>query len=99
MSEVSDILSATSASNVRAAAANAAELRSAKESAAHSEPIASVHYVNDPLAGLVVTQYLNSSSEVVTQSPPRAVVAYLQDGLTPSGFQPDGERAHTAKTV
>lgn len=99
MTEVSDILSAVSASNVRAAAAGAAELRSAKEATPQSESVASVHFVNDPLAGLVVTQYLNSSSEVVTQTPPRAVVAYLQDGLTAAGFQPDGEAAHTAKTV
>ncbi|MER2519453.1 MAG: hypothetical protein ABTQ34_02060 [Bdellovibrionales bacterium] len=100
MTEVSDILSASSASNARAVAANATELRNAtKDGAARSEPVASVQFVNDPLAGLVVTQYLNSNSEVVTQTPPRAVVAYLQDGLTANGFQPEGKGGHTTKTV
>lgn len=100
MTEVSDILSTTNGSSARAAAVNAAELRNAKEPVSQSESIASVHYVNDPLAGLVVTQYLNSSDEVITQSPPRAVVAYLQDGLTANGFQPEGERlVHKSKTV
>jgi hypothetical protein len=41
--------------------------------------------IDDPLSGVVITQYLNSQDHVITQVPPSAVVAYLQDGLTADG--------------
>ena len=40
----------------------------------------------DPLSGVLVTQFLNESGDVVTQVPSKTVVAYLQNGLTPQGF-------------
>jgi hypothetical protein len=42
--------------------------------------------VDDPVSGIVITQYLNIQGQIVSQVPPSAVVAYLQDGLTSDGF-------------
>jgi hypothetical protein len=46
--------------------------------------------VADPLSGVVITQFLNPSGLVASQVPSRAVVAYLQNGLTPDGFAKSG---------
>lgn len=51
-----------------------------------SEPAASPRFVNNPLAGTVVTQYLSNAGHVVSQFPSTAAVAYLQEGLTAQGF-------------
>jgi hypothetical protein len=40
---------------------------------------------DDPLAGVLVTEQLDSQGQVVSQTPPGAVLAYLRNGLTIDG--------------
>ena len=75
-----------------------ATANAAATSAATSEPtttgdiastptvVSASRYVSDPLARVMITQYLDVNSQVVAQTPPSTVVAYLQNGLTPQGF-------------
>ena len=41
--------------------------------------------LSNPLARVIVTEYLDGSSNVVSQFPSSAVVAYLQNGLSADG--------------
>ena len=41
--------------------------------------------VSDPVAGVVIAQYLSSTGETSMQLPSQAVVAYLRSGLTADG--------------
>jgi hypothetical protein len=45
----------------------------------------SSRFYDDPLAGIVVTEQLDSQGQVVSQNPPGAVLAYLRNGLTVDG--------------
>ena len=42
----------------------------------------------DPIAGVMVTQFLDSNGEVQAQLPSAAAIAYLRVGLTVTGEQP-----------
>jgi len=56
-------------------------------SAASADVVGGSRTLSDPLAKVVITQYLdNSGDQVVFQSPPSTVVAYLQNGLTVNGY-------------
>jgi hypothetical protein len=50
----------------------------------------------DPLSGTVITQLLDNRGKIVSQFPTTAVVAYLQQGLTPEGFPVKATKTTTA---
>jgi len=43
----------------------------------------------DPVAGVMITEYLDSSGKIESQIPSAASVAYLRVGLTANGQQPE----------
>jgi PKD repeat protein len=55
------------------------------KSSAQTVSSATLRFVDDPLSGTVVSQYLNNQGNIVSQTPSRAVIAYLQQGLTVDG--------------
>ena len=65
---------------------DAAPQPATQPSADDSNVVGSARTVSDPLAKVVITQYLDNSDQVVSQSPPSTVVAYLQSGLTVNGY-------------
>jgi len=46
----------------------------------------SARLFDDPLAGIVVSQQLDSQGQIVTQTPSSSVLAYLRNGLTIEGL-------------
>ena len=46
--------------------------------------------VPDPVAGVVIAQYLSSTGEMTVQLPSQAVVAYLRSGLSADGSSKRG---------
>ena len=70
----------------QAAVTPATQLVSADQKGAAPAQVNPSRLLSDPLSGTVITQYFDNSGNVVTQSPTRAVVAYLQIGLTADGF-------------
>ena len=53
--------------------------------APQNQNASSSRLIDNPLAGVVVTQYLDTRGTIVTQVPSAVIVAYLQDGLTSNG--------------
>jgi len=53
----------------------------------------------DPIAGVLITQYLGSDGQVQTQIPSAASVAYLRVGLTATGEVPKDSSPSTPQTV
>jgi hypothetical protein len=49
-------------------------------------PSLSARLIDDPLAGVIVTQQLDGDGQIVSQNPPGSVIAYLQNGLTIDGY-------------
>ncbi len=82
ISGVTGAVAAKTAAPVARGSEAAAEFKPSSDAAANGGQ----RIVNNPLAGIIVTQYLNNQEDVVVQTPPSVVVAYLQNGLTPDGF-------------
>jgi hypothetical protein len=57
-----------------------------KTAAAPALPSLSARVIDDPLAGVIVTQQLDGDGQIVSQNPPGSVIAYLQNGLTIDGY-------------
>ena len=53
----------------------------------------SARIVDDPLAGVVVTQQLDSEGQVAQQTPSISVLAYLRNGLTIEGLPKESTTA------
>lgn len=54
---------------------------------------------SDPIAGVMITQYLNSKGEVQVQLPSAAAIAYLRVGLTAAGERPKREEVFADDTM
>ena len=72
----------TSSSQLSSAALTTKTSTSAQQDAATA---ISPRLVYNPVAGVVVTQFLGNGGEVELQLPSKAAIAYLQAGLTQTG--------------
>ena len=68
-----------------AAASSSASASSGSGSGVVSEPI-SPRMMEDPVAGVVIAQYLSSDGNIASQFPSSTVVAYLRSGLSATGL-------------
>ena len=68
-----------------AAASSSVAASSVGDSGVVSAPI-SPRMMEDPVAGVMIAQYLSSDGNVTNQFPSSAVVAYLRSGLSATGL-------------
>jgi hypothetical protein len=71
-----------------AAATSSSSTQSVSIGSSSSQNVASTispRLVYNPVAGVVVTEFLNNSGQIDVQLPSKAAIAYLQAGLTQQG--------------
>ncbi len=97
MSEVVGAIGPTVSASVRHAAASASAAPKPEEAVStgvqHIQRLSPV-IKSDPVAGVMILQYLDSDGQVQTQIPSAASVAYLRVGLTATG-----EAVKTTKAI
>jgi hypothetical protein len=78
---------APSAPTAQASVAPSASASAAAAIAKQSQTVSiSPRIIDNASAGVIITEYLDSSGKVVSQNPSSTVVAYLRAGLTAQGL-------------
>jgi hypothetical protein len=101
MTTITNISGPSSAVTAQAPVLSSAQIsggsNAALTAAAQNQPVTTPsRVIADPLSGTVITQILDNNGQIASQFPTRAVVAYLQEGLTSEGFPPPSNYATTA---
>jgi len=83
---------------VRPAAASSASSAPSTQSGLAAQPL-SPRMTADPVAGVVIAEYLSSDGEITVQFPSTTVVAYLRSGLSANGMPVEDQGASVQSDV